>query len=63
MLVLCFEGCRVHCYQNITLVAWCEYLVCSNVYLEARNAGEHALRSAYVGRVVGECTDIVSDSR
>ena len=58
--ILCLEGCSIHSYEHIALVARGIYLTSTDVYLETRHTSQRTLRGTDVGWVVGECGNAIT---
>ena len=58
--VLCLQCSSIHGYQHVAQVARCIHLARADMYLESRHARKASLRGTYVGRIVGEGTNVVT---
>jgi hypothetical protein len=56
------ERGRVHRDQHVGRVARCHHVVVGEVQLEARDAGQRALRGTDLGREVGQGGQVVAES-
>ena len=59
---LCLQGRGIHCHKHIAFVAGRKHLVniVANMHLIAADTCQRALRSTYVGRIVGKGGDAVA---
>ena len=58
---VCHECCRVHRHEHVAEVTRGVDFYRSDVYLETGDTRDCALRRTYLGRIIGECRDLVSE--